>query len=378
VRSGGGYKQRTKMARIGFALLGSLALTLAPQLARATTSAELYSSTSYNYGRFDARVRFAAGDGVISSFFMWKDGSEKSGTFWNELDFEKLGADCHLETNPIFGNPSANHSQKHALAATLCDTFHVYSYEWTPDYIAWLVDDVEIRRETADTAKAYADNASAGMQIHFNIWPGDATFGGNFSPTILPVYQYVDWVQFSAYSGGAFTLSWREDFNGASVPANWLTGSWGSPKNLSTHDPRNVNFVDGCAVLSLTADDATGAAAAPPCNAGPSSGTGGTSSGGAGTTPTVGGGGNAQSGGAQTAGVGGALPSSGVGGSPPGTAVGGDAPVGVSGTSTSPAAPTSQASSAGGCSLVSPDRASPLLSLLGALALAAFMRARRA
>ena len=245
--------------------------------ALAVSSSELYPSAAYGYGRMEARVKFAAGDGVVSSFFLWKDGSEVSGTFWNELDFEKLGADCHLETNALYGAPVAGHSQKHTLAANLCAGYHVYTYEWTPDAIVWLVDGVEIRRETGATAQAFSQNAAAkGMQLRFNVWPGDASFGGNFSPSILPVHQYIDWVQLFSYADGKFTLKWREDFNGTALPQGWLKANWASPKNLSTHHENNVNFIDGYAVLSLTADDKVGSTGANP-RAGD---TGGTSSGG--------------------------------------------------------------------------------------------------
>ncbi len=237
----------------------SLASVAIPASAQAAvSSAELYSGTSYRYGRFEARVRFAAGDGVVSSFFLWKDGSEVSGTFWNELDFEKVGADCHLETNAFFGSPAQPHPQKQAVSADLCADFHTYAYEWTPEYIAWFVDDMEVRRETGATATAFADNATAGMQIRFNIWPGDASFGGNFSPAILPVQQYIDWVQYSSYADGKFTLEWRDDFDASSLSSQWLTGNWGSPKNLSTHAPANVALQEGSAVLSLTTDGASG------------------------------------------------------------------------------------------------------------------------
>jgi endo-1,3-1,4-beta-glycanase ExoK len=249
-----------------------LTTTLLAEVASATRSAELYTGTSYGYGRVSARLRFAAGDGVVSSFFLWKNGSEVAGTFWNELDFEKLGADCHIETNAFYGAPAAVHVQRHTLDPDPCSAFHTYTYEWTPESIAWLVDDVEIRRETGATAAAFADNAAGGMQIRFNIWPGDASFGGNFNPSILPVHQYVDWVEFSSYADGEFTLEWREELDGESLPAGWVTGSWSSPKNLSTHDRGNVNLVDGYGVLSLTADGAVGPAGADPEG---SSGTGG-------------------------------------------------------------------------------------------------------
>ncbi len=252
------------MTRIGLPALCFLATAGFPRLAFAVASGEFYTTASPGYGRFEARVRFAAGDGVVSSFFLWKDGSEIEGTFWNELDFEKVGADCHVETNAIFGNPPSNHSQSHPLDNP-CETYHTYAYEWTPDAIVWLVDGVEIRRETGPTAAAFAENAS-GMQLRFNVWPGDASFGGNFSPDILPVHQYVDWVQYSSYDGGSFTVEWREDFDSPTLPSGWATGNWPSPKNRSTHNPANVNIVDGHLVISLTADDALGPAGAMPGN----------------------------------------------------------------------------------------------------------------
>src|SRR5690606_23311825 len=134
---------------------------------------------------------------------------------------------------------------------------------------------------------AFAENAP-GMQFRFNVWPGDASFGGNFSPDILPVHQYVDWVQYSAYEGGQFTLKWREDFDGGALPSGWLTGNWPSPKNKSTHHPGNVNVIDGHLVISLTADDAVGPAGAMPGDGG-SGGEPATGEGGSAGSPASGG-----------------------------------------------------------------------------------------
>jgi len=243
--------------------LAALVLTVAAQ-AGAVASAELYQNQTYTYGRFEARVRFAASDGVISSFFLWKPGSEVAGTFWNELDFEKLGANCQLQTNPLYGSPVVDHHVFATLDADLCGEYHTYTFEWTPSYIAYSVDGVELRRDGGDTAAAFAQNATSGMQIHFNIWPGDATFGGNFDSASLPLQQYISWVQYSSFADGAFTLQWREEFDGATLPSGWAVGSWASPKNHSTHQAANVGFVAGTAVLSLTADEATGFSGAPP------------------------------------------------------------------------------------------------------------------
>jgi endo-1,3-1,4-beta-glycanase ExoK len=244
-----------------------MALTLAGS-ASAVTSAELYSSAAYTYGRFEARIQFAPGDGVISSFFLWKPDSEQSSVYWNELDFEKLGAACDLQTNSIYGLPQSNHEERGYALAGLCEGYHTYAYEWTPEAIAWFVDGTEIRRVTGLDATSYAENATEGMQFRFNVWPGNASFGGTFSEAILPVYQFVAWAQYSAYTPGAgdngseFTLAWREEFD--TVPSGWLMGSWASPLDGSTHSAQNVVLVDGIAVIALTADDTTGFAGSPP------------------------------------------------------------------------------------------------------------------
>jgi len=248
---------------------GSLSLSLVALLtvaadAAAVASAELYQNQAYTYGRFEARVRFAAGDGVVSSFFLWKPGSEVQGTYWNELDFEKLGADCRLQTNPLYGLPVVDHGEIAAIDADLCSEYHTYTFEWTPTYIAYRVDGVEVRRDGEDVASAFAQNAASGMQIHFNIWPGDASFGGNFDPAILPVQQYVSWVQYSSFSDGSFPLEWREEFDGPTLPSGWAVGNWPSPKNLSNHQPANLVLGAGVAVLALTADGATGFDGLPP------------------------------------------------------------------------------------------------------------------
>lgn len=251
----------TKMRLCSLGLCAAVASLASP--ASAVSSAELYTSESYPYGRFEARVQFAGADGVVGSFFLWKDGSEESGVFWNELDLETVWADCELLTNALYGDPEMVNSAPHGTDGNWCGSFHTYAYEWTPDYIAWFVDGVEIRRETGAHSTAFRDNAPD-MQIHFNVWPGDSTFGGNFSPSSLPLHQYINWVQYYSYADGAFTLEWREDFGGDTLPDGWVTGDWDSPKGLSTHMPENVAFIDGYAVISMTADDALGSTGALP------------------------------------------------------------------------------------------------------------------
>jgi len=292
-----------------------VATVLVPASARGMASAELYGTKAYIYGRFEARIQFAPGDGVVSSFFLWKEGSDAANAYWNELDYEKVGADCHMQINSIYGNPKSQHQQTPSLSS-ICTAYHDYRFEWTPTYIAWAVDGKEIRRDTGADATAYAQNASAGMTMHFNIWPGNSTFGGNINNTTLPVHQYLSWVQYSSYDNGNFNVQWREEFQTSGIPSGWAVGNWASPYNLSTHNAQNVAFVNGIAVLSLSADNATGSPGTPPADtsAGGTSGSGGSSgSGGVTSTGGSGAGGTTASGGAT--GSGGRASTGGAGGS---------------------------------------------------------------
>lgn len=366
--------------------------TLAAE-AGAVASAELYQNQTYTYGRFEARIRFAPGDGIISSFFLWKPGSEMAGTFWNELDFEKLGPDCRLQTNPLYGLPVVDHHQFATLEADLCGEYHTYTFEWTPSYIAYLVDGVELRRDGEETAAAFSENAATGMQMHFNIWPGDASFGGNFDPASLPVQQYISWVQYSSFANGTFSVQWREEFDEASLPSGWSVGSWASPKNLSTHQPANVGLNAGFAVLSLTADAATGFAGTPPPDPGGGStvtpgtnagGAAGTNAGGAAGTNAAGAtgtnaGGNAAlgagSGGADNSGAPNGVNAAGASGN----AAAGMAPGNATGPSTAPSDAPRASSRDGGCSQSvhgSSDRLA-WLAIGGTLLIACSRRLRR-
>src|SRR6185503_16728182 len=203
---------------------------------------------------------------------------------WNELDFEKINSDCRLQTN-LWSGTGQQSATINTPTFNICSDYHTYTFEWTPDYIAWLIDGTQIRRVTGASVTEYTRNASQGMAIHFNIWQGDSSFGGNLNAATLPVDQFISWVQYSSYTNGAFQMQWREDFTGSAVPSGWAVGNWTAPLNHSTHNPANVKIVNGIAVLAMTADNATGYTGTPPVD--PASGAGGTSGPG-GTTGTGG------------------------------------------------------------------------------------------
>jgi len=144
---------------------------LAPRAASAVQSAELYRTQAYLYGRFEARVQFAPGEGVVSSFFLWKDGSSST-TSWNELDFEKTNATCRLQTN-IWTGTGTQSAEIDTPAFNICAGYHTYAFEWTPDYIAWFIDDNQIRKVTGASVAEYTQNAAKELELRRHARPFD-------------------------------------------------------------------------------------------------------------------------------------------------------------------------------------------------------------
>ena len=243
---------------------GGLVSTLASASASAVQSAELYRTDAFFYGRFEARVQFAPGDGVVSSFFLWKDGSSST-TSWNELDYEKVNAACQLQTN-IWSGTGTQSPQLPSITADLCGGYHTYTFEWTPDYIAWFVDGTQLRRETGSVVAEYTQNAAQGMAIHFNVWVGNAIVrrgprpfhpAGERIHRLGPVLVVREW-----HVPAAVARRLRRHDHSRRMGGRELAITYG----LSTHNPANVNFVNGVAVLSMTADDATGYSGTPPAD----------------------------------------------------------------------------------------------------------------
>ena len=77
-----------------FLTLCFLLLFTATGYAKLYRGAEFRTFDSYLYGRFEVRMKSAAGHGVVSSFFTFRDYHAQglSGTqHWNEIDLEWMG-----------------------------------------------------------------------------------------------------------------------------------------------------------------------------------------------------------------------------------------------------------------------------------------------
>lgn len=223
--------------------------------------AELYSKQSYQYGRYEMRMRVANASGTLSTFFIYKNGSEVGNTFWEEIDIEVFGKNNATEwqSNIILGTqrPTIKTEAVHSSPTSLADAYHTYTLEWTPDYVAWFMDGKEVRRITGTSSVTSLVNPQS---IRFNIWSSTSeAWAGPFDDTKLPVYQFVNYLDYKAYNSTTKTFEggWRDEFSSFDS-TRWDKANWTYDENRVDFAPENVVIKDGVLVLALTRENATG------------------------------------------------------------------------------------------------------------------------
>lgn len=228
---------------------------------------ELTGKEQFMYGRFEARMKMASISGTVSSMFLNYDNSYKKGEEpWNEIDIEVLGkSQTQWQSNIITreADPSisgtTNSESMHDFGFDATADFHLYTIVWTPEYVAWEIDSVEIRRDTLGmTHGTHADAdqvkfLTQPQSLRFNLWASKTpAWTGEFTGIGLPIEQQIDYVRAYAYdtTTKAFTLSWQDDFEGTSLDTKrWSRGNW-VMENVQ-YRTQNVKVSDGMARIIL-------------------------------------------------------------------------------------------------------------------------------
>ena len=233
--------------------------------------AELTGKEQFTYGRFEARMKMASFPGTVTSMFLNYDLSWKKGTEpWNEIDIEVLGTSKEKwqsniitrEADPSIPGTTVT-EKKHDFGFDATADFHLYGIVWTPDYVAWEIDSVEVRRvETGVKNGSHADADQVAFltekeSLRFNFWASQTpAWTGKFTGEELadgPQIQWIDYVRVYSYDteNKTFTQSWQDDFDGASLDmTRWSKGNW--EMELTTHSPNNVVVEDGYCKLLMT------------------------------------------------------------------------------------------------------------------------------
>lgn len=291
---------RTTAASVAAAALVSSVTSPAVAQNKPYKGAELLSQQAYLYGRMEMRMRMARGSGILSTFFTYKNGSEGAQTFWEEIDIEVFGKDdaTTWQSNIITGLGTRETTEAvHTHPTSLADGYHTYALEWTPEFVAWEFDGTEIRRVESSQVADLTNPQS----LRFNIWAANIVeWVGDFDTSVLPQYQYVNWISYFRYENGQFVHEWTDDFDSLDT-SRWSQANWTFAENLVDFDPNNIVVRDGTLVLALTHQGMTGFSGSVPVDPGPADpeqgGTGGQEGGTGGSGETGAGGTTGGSGG---------------------------------------------------------------------------------
>jgi hypothetical protein len=218
--------------------------------------AEYRTFEGFTYGRFEACYRPPRGNGVLASFFTYHDFT--AATAWNEIDYEILGRYTDDVQVTSIG-PGQKWRNSHQYVDFIPqDGFHVYAFEWTPQYIAWFIDGKEYYRQD----QSHIQQFIYPQKIMMNIWsPESPGWVGPWDDRILPLFAWYDWVSYASYTpgngnmgtGNNFTLQWKDNFDSWDQ-TRWTMGTHTFNGNRVTFKKENVVFRDGCMILCLTRD----------------------------------------------------------------------------------------------------------------------------
>ena len=226
---------------------------------------ELRTQDSFTHGRFEVRMKSAPGSGIVSSFFTyhdyWDEGYNDT-QYWNEIDWEILGRyDNQVQTNYITEYEN-QHDTSFVTDFNPHDEFHVYAFEWTPDYVAYFVDGLEVRYEEGGDV----DLLNRHQKIMMNIWqPTSVNWAGEMDDQSLSAYAIYDWVKYYYYSPGEgssgtdnnFSLGWDDNFNHYDE-GRWQKATHTWDQNNASFTDQNVVFDQGYMILCLTTPDDQG------------------------------------------------------------------------------------------------------------------------
>ena len=172
--------------------------------------AELTGKDQFTYGRFEARMKMVSISGSVSSMFLYYDPSYLLGSEpWNEIDIEVLGTNPGMwQSNLITRlpdedkkNPKITSEYKTGFGFNSTEDFHLFAFVWTPEYISWEIDSVEIRRDVIGMDKGQVEFMTLQQSLRFNLWASKAPAGQeNSLAQNWPMVQWRKRLTMSAYT----------------------------------------------------------------------------------------------------------------------------------------------------------------------------------
>ena len=173
------------------------------------TSARLNSKYAFKYGRVDVRARLPFGSGTWPAIWTLGKNINETGAYWQtqgfgevswpacgELDIMEHGLHADNEVSVAIHTPSSFGNTINTAKQMLVDVandFHVYSMNWSPDEIAFMVDDDVIYRYNPANKNPNTWPFDLEQYLILNVAMGG--FAGTIDPSFTESSMVIDYVR---------------------------------------------------------------------------------------------------------------------------------------------------------------------------------------
>lgn len=160
---------------------------------------------TYKYGKFIAKIKGDDKLGTCTSFFtFWKGDSSESWNRggWSEIDVELVPSDRDgtYSTNIIWQDQRESHESLSRSVANPETDWAVYEFQWTPDFISWMYNGQEVRKEWRSEDPSIDFLQQREQHLMMNFWvPGFEKWNRGFDPVDMPWYARYDYVEYWEY-----------------------------------------------------------------------------------------------------------------------------------------------------------------------------------
>jgi len=156
--------------------------------------AEIHTNARTGYGRYAARMRTAAGNGLNTAFFTYA-GPPTETPQQDGIYFEFIGkAPNTVDLTVWTDGKSSGAAKRISLGFDASKSFHDYAFEWRPDSVRWYADNKLIYQTPQG-----APIPSKPGHTFFSLWSGskiEDSWMGHYTYTI-PVTAEVAWSKYS-------------------------------------------------------------------------------------------------------------------------------------------------------------------------------------
>lgn len=154
---------------------------------------QINSVGTYSFGRYEVRLRVAAGDGLATVFSTYA-GPVTGTSVHDEIGFRIYGKDTKTIEFVYYTNGERKDSTTFKLPFDAAQGFHTYSIDWRAWRVRWYVDGVPMY-ETADDGVP----PRTPEHILMSLWSANGGNAGVFNYT-KPVDSQVEWVHYTPFT----------------------------------------------------------------------------------------------------------------------------------------------------------------------------------